>query len=67
MGKHKLLIVVYEFKLDHTDIQEILPIGVIRCATAKSAPIENLPRVMLHPSGCPKEDNWYNAHASVLR
>lgn len=45
------------------DIQEILPIGVIRCASAKASPIEKLPRVTFAPSGCLKKDNWCNVHA----
>lgn len=63
MGIQGMLIAQYEHKLDHTDIQEILPIGVIRCAAAKASPIENLPWVTFLPSGCPQKDNWCNAHA----
>lgn len=62
-GIRGLLIAQYEHKLDHSDIQEILPIGVIRCAAAKASPIENLPWVMFLPSGCLKKDNWCNVHA----
>lgn len=57
------LISWYEHKLDHSDIQEILPIGVIRCAAAKASPIENLPWVTFLPSGCLKKANWCNVHA----
>ena len=48
---------------DYFDIREILPIGVIRCASAKASPIEKLPWVTFAPSGCLKKDNWSNVHA----
>lgn len=63
MGTRGLLIARYEHKLDNSDIQEIPPIGVIRCAAAKASPIENLPWVTFPPSGCLKKDNWCNVHA----
>ena len=63
MGIQRLLIAQYEDKLDHSHIQEILPIGVIRCAAAKASPIENLPWVTFPPCGCLKKDNWCNVHA----
>lgn len=63
MGIQGLLIAQYEQKWDHSDIQEILPIGVIRCAAAKASPIENLPWVTFLPSGSLKKDNWCNVHA----
>lgn len=63
MGIHGRLIAQYEHKLAHSDIQRILPIGVIRCAAAKASPIENLQWVTFSPSGCLKKPNWYNVHA----
>lgn len=66
VGIHELLIAQYEHRLDHSDIQEILPIGVIRCAAAKASPIENLPWVTFPPSGCLKKDNWSNVHAQCF-
>lgn len=63
VGIQGLLIAQYEDKLDNSDIQEIPPIGVIRCAAAKASPIENLPWVTFPPSGCLKKGNWCNVHA----
>lgn len=38
IGIQGLLIAHYEHKLDRSAIQEILPIGVIRCAAAQASP-----------------------------
>lgn len=63
VGIHGLLIAQYEHKLNCSDVQEILPIGVIRYAAAKASPIESQPWVTSLPSGCLKKDNWCNVHA----
>lgn len=60
---HKLLIDQYEHKLDCSYIQEVLPIGVIRYAAAKTSPIEEQPCVAFLPSGCLEKDNWCNVPA----
>lgn len=58
-----LVIAQYESKWDPSVSQEILPIGVIRCACAKVTPVENLPWVTLLLSGRLRKYNWCNVLA----
>lgn len=70
VGLQELLIGRYEHKLDHSHFEEILPIGVIKCAAAKASPMENLPWVTFSSSERLKRDNWCNVlaqHSELIK